>query len=74
MGYSTKVQLIKRKVGGQWYVCLPTAVAQAMDFVKGETVQWTVGGQGSLILSRTVAPSAGAGEKKTPAPASPHPL
>jgi len=42
MGYPTKVQLISRKKGKQWYVNFPNALAQAMDFVKGETVEWSI--------------------------------
>ena len=42
MGYPTKVQLISRKKGRQWYVNFPNALAEAMNFVKGETVEWTV--------------------------------
>ena len=42
MGYPTKVQLISREKGKQWYVNFPNALAEAMNFVKGETVEWTV--------------------------------
>jgi hypothetical protein len=53
MGYPTKVQLIHRRRGvDQWYINFPTAVAEAMDFEKGETVEWTVADKAHLILSR----------------------
>ena len=42
MGYPTKVQLISRKKGKQWYVNFPNALAEAMEFAKGETVEWTI--------------------------------
>jgi antitoxin component of MazEF toxin-antitoxin module len=42
MGYPTKIQLISRQKGNQWYVNFPNALAEAMNFVKGETVEWTV--------------------------------
>jgi antitoxin component of MazEF toxin-antitoxin module len=42
MGYPTKIQLISRDKGNQWYVNFPNALAEAMDFAKGETVEWTV--------------------------------
>ena len=42
MGYPTKVQLIKRQDSQQWYVNFPAALAQAMEFQKGETVQWII--------------------------------
>ena len=38
MGFPTKVQLIKRKESEQWYINFPSAVAQAMEFERGETV------------------------------------
>ena len=56
MGCPTKVQLINRKASQQWYVNFPAAIAQAMDFAKGEEVQWTVADKGHLILSRNVVP------------------
>ena len=42
MGYPTKIRLISRQKGNQWYVNFPNALAEAMNFVKGETVEWTV--------------------------------
>lgn len=42
MGYPTKIQLIARKKGNQWYVNFPNALAEAMNFEKGETVEWEV--------------------------------
>ena len=42
MGYPTKIQLISRQKGQQWYVNFPNALAEAMNFEKGETVEWTV--------------------------------
>jgi hypothetical protein len=57
MGYPTKVQLIKRKQGvDQWYINFPTSVAQAMDFRKGEVVEWTVADKSHLVLSRRNVP------------------
>ena len=42
MGFPTKVQLIKRSASEQWYINLPSALAQAMEFSKGETVEWVL--------------------------------
>jgi bifunctional DNA-binding transcriptional regulator/antitoxin component of YhaV-PrlF toxin-antitoxin module len=56
MGYPTKVQLISRKGSDQYYITFPSAVAQAMEFSKGETVEWIVVDKGSLILSRRQVP------------------
>lgn len=56
MGYPTKVQLIKRKTSEQWYINFPSAVAQAMDFEKGESVQWHVEDRKQLVLDRLNPP------------------
>jgi len=56
MGYPTKVQLIKRASSEQWYINFPAAIAQAMDFAKGEEVLWTIADKGNLILSRRQVP------------------
>ena len=57
MGFPTKVQLIKRSASEQWYINFPSAVAQAMDFAKGETVEWVVSDKRHLILVRKEAPA-----------------
>jgi hypothetical protein len=56
MGYPTKVQLIKRKASEQWYINFPSAVAQAMDFQRGETVEWLIEDRTQLVLKRHQAP------------------
>lgn len=56
MGFPTKVQLIKRKQSEQWYINFPSAMAQAMDFQKGETVEWYVEDKGLLALKRQTVP------------------
>ncbi len=63
MGYPTKVQLIKRKLSEQWYINFPAALAQAMEFQRGETVEWTIEDKAHLLLRRLTAP-ASAKEKK----------
>ena len=35
MGYPTRVQLIKRKAGEQWYINFPAALAQAALRMRG---------------------------------------
>ena len=47
MGYPTKVQLIQRKESQQWYINFPAAIAQGMDFTKGEDVEWTIADKGN---------------------------
>ena len=56
MPFPTKVQLIKRKNSEQWYINFPSAVAQMMDFTKGEVVQWSLHDRSTLILERPDAP------------------
>ncbi len=52
MGYPTTVQLISRVKTEQWYVNFPAAVARALDFEKGEVVEWTIDTRRRLILTR----------------------
>jgi len=67
MGFPSKIQLIKRKASEQYYINLPSAVAQAMEFSKGESVEWIVHDKGHLILARKeVPPDPIEIKKKTP--------
>lgn len=67
MGFPTKVQLIARATSEQWYVNFPSAVAQAMEFEKGEIVEWIISDKGHLILARKdVPPDPVVVQKKTP--------
>ena len=58
MGFPTKVQLIKRLASEQWYINFPSALAQAMDFIRGETVEWSVEDKSLLALRRLNPPPA----------------
>ena len=53
MGYPTKVQLIQRKDSEQWYINFPAPIARAMEFEKGEVVEWVIGDWHTLGLHRT---------------------
>lgn len=55
MGFPTKVQLIKRKDSEQWYINFPSALAQAMEFERGETVEWIIEDKSQLVLRRRSA-------------------
>ena len=57
MGYPTKVQLIKRKNSEQWYINFPSAIAQAMEFEKGETAEWLIEDRSQLVLRRLNPPA-----------------
>jgi antitoxin component of MazEF toxin-antitoxin module len=52
MGFPTKIQLIKRAKSEQWYINFPSAIAQAMEFQRGETVEWTIEDRNKLVLKR----------------------
>ena len=56
MGFPTKVQLIKRQSSEQWYINFPSAIAQAMQFSRGETVEWIVEDKALLALRRLAPP------------------
>jgi hypothetical protein len=64
MGYPTKVQVIKREASEQWYINFPAALAQAMEFEKGETVEWVIKDRYTLTLQRQRAGVAGERKKK----------
>ena len=46
VGFPTRVQLIKRKSSEQWYINFPSAIAQAMEFTKGEICEWIIEDKG----------------------------
>jgi hypothetical protein len=56
MGFPTKVQLIQRKSSEQWYINFPSAVAQAMEFERGEIVEWVIEDKSQLVLRRQNPP------------------
>jgi hypothetical protein len=55
MGYPTKVQVIKRQKSEQFYVNFPAAVAQAIEFIAGEEVEWLIDDHQNLVLRRSDA-------------------
>jgi hypothetical protein len=56
MGHPTKVQLIKRQDSEQWYVNFPAAIAHAIEFQRGEIVEWFIEDKSTLVLHRASAP------------------
>lgn len=52
MGFPTKIQLIKRAKSEQWYINFPSAIAQAMEFGRGEVVEWLIQDKHTMILKR----------------------
>jgi antitoxin component of MazEF toxin-antitoxin module len=53
MGYPTTIQVIVREKGNQWYVNFPNAIAKAMNFMKGEIVEWEIKTDKQFLLTRT---------------------
>ncbi len=70
MGFPTRVQLIRRKASEQWYINFPSAVAQALDFSRGETVEWSIEDK-SLLALRRLNPPPSALKKTLPASSPP---
>lgn len=65
MGHPTKIQLIQRQTSEQWYVNFPAALAQAMEFDKGEVWEWIIEDKNQLVLKRQI-PVESALKKKLP--------
>ena len=66
MGYPTKVQLIRRKkTADQYYINFPTAVAEAMEFEKGEVIEWIIEDKANIIAHRRHVPPSPITLKKT---------
>ena len=66
MGYPTKVQLIQRKkTADQYYINFPTAVAEAMEFEKGEVIEWIIEDKANIIAHRPHVPPSPIDVKKT---------
>ena len=66
MGYPTKVQLIRRKkTADQYYINFPTAVAEALELEKGETIEWIIEDKANIIAHRQHVPPSPITVKKT---------
>ncbi|HVZ28064.1 MAG TPA: hypothetical protein VG798_05360 [Rhizomicrobium sp.] len=66
MGYPTKLQCIQRQDSAQFYINFPAPLAQALEFQKGEQLEWTIVDKGHLVLSRQVVPADPVPVKKKP--------
>lgn len=67
MGYPTKVQLIARKKGAdQYYINFPTALAEALELEKGETIEWIIEDKANIIAHRPEAPASPVAVKTFP--------
>ena len=52
MGYSAKIQQITRKDFNQYYINFPRSISIAMNFSKGDAVEWEIIDKDTLILKR----------------------
>jgi hypothetical protein len=53
MGYQSKVQVIERAGGTrQFYFICPAPLAEAMEFEKGEDIEWVVVDKRHLTIKR----------------------
>jgi antitoxin component of MazEF toxin-antitoxin module len=66
MGYPTTVQAIERNKArqAQWYVNVPNAIAHALNFEKGETVEWEIESTNVLIVKRVKEPKRSRAKQK----------
>jgi hypothetical protein len=57
MGYPSKLQCIKRKSGWrQFYLTIPSALAEALDCHEGEHWHFTIVDRKRILLERTADP------------------
>jgi bifunctional DNA-binding transcriptional regulator/antitoxin component of YhaV-PrlF toxin-antitoxin module len=59
MGYPAKIQQITRKDFNQYYINFPRSIAMAMNFNKGDVVEWEIADKDTLILKRKEVELAG---------------
>lgn len=53
MGYLSKVQVIERaNQNRQFYLICPAPLAQALELVKGEEIEWIIEDKATLLLKR----------------------
>jgi antitoxin component of MazEF toxin-antitoxin module len=52
MGYTVRLQKVVRPNARSYYINLPVVLAETLGFVKGETLEWSVENQTTLLLRR----------------------
>lgn len=53
MGYKVKIQRVDRGKTKSFYVNFPAAVAESVEIVKGEQMEWVIEDKDNFILKRT---------------------
>ena len=58
MGYTGSVQVIQRSNGNrQYYLICPAPLAQALELVKSEEIEWIIENKNTIILRRAMRKS-----------------
>ena len=52
MGYPAKIQQITRKDYNQYYINFPRPIVMAMNFSKGDIIEWEIIDKDTLTLKR----------------------
>ena len=52
MGCKTKIQLIQRANSQQFYLMIPAQAANALEFEKGEEIEWIIESKEILVIKR----------------------
>jgi hypothetical protein len=52
MGYKIKIQRVDRRKTKSFYVNFPAAVAESVEIVKGEEMEWIIQDKNTFILKR----------------------
>ncbi len=52
MGCKTKIQLIQRANSQQFYLMIPAQAANALEFEKGEEIEWIIESKEVLVIKR----------------------
>ncbi len=52
MGCKTKIQVIQRANSQQFYLMIPAQAANALEFEKGEDVEWIIESKEILVIKR----------------------
>jgi len=53
MGYVVRMQKVDRPTNQSFYLSFPSALAQALEVVKGEAFEWLVESKNLILLRRT---------------------
>jgi len=52
MGYKVKLQKVERPTNRSYYVNLPVVIAETLSFNKGDTLEWNIKDNTTLLLHK----------------------